>query len=556
VLLVILTITANAFGLAIPSMTSWAIDAFEGGTFHLSAVIMAFLGVGIAIFGFTYLQSIVQTITAERVARDLREQLIANISVQEYAFVQKTTPATLLTNLTSDIDSIKTFVSMAISSIVTSIFVIIGASILLVLIDWELALAVLTVVPIIGIVFFVIFKQVRALFMKAQETIDWLNKVINESIIGSALIRLLNAQSVESQKFIAANTQSMEVGLSILRLFATLIPIVTFMTSMATLTIVLLGGHFVMIGSITIGAFTAFNGYLALLIFPILILGFISNIIAQASASYVRISTVLTAKPRRMPGSMIAQPNGTITLKNVSVTYGETVALKDVSCEVKPGTKTAIIGPTGAGKTQLLYLLTGLIEPTSGVVEYAGVPLASYDPVSLHRQIGFVFQDSILFRLSIRENIAFNTAVTDEDMQKAIETAELDEYIKTLPDGLETLVSERGTSLSGGQKQRIMLARALALNPGVLLLDDFTARVDLQTERNILKNIEERYPGISIISVTQKIAPVEQYDQIILLMEGELLASGTHEELLKRSPEYAQIYQSQQSTNVYELRAE
>ena len=434
--------------------------------------------------------------------------------------------------------------------------IIIGASILLLLINWKLALAVLTVVPVIGVTFTYIFKKVRVYFKKIQETIDWLNKVINESILGSALIRLLNAQQTEYQKFLEVNTQAMDIGMSILRLFATLIPIISFMTNMATLTIVFLGGHYVMSGGMTLGAFTAFNSYLALLIFPIVILGFISNIIAQASTSYIRISTVLTAKPNRTSGSRIAQPNGTIKLENVSVKYGEISALKNISFEVKPGTKTAIIGPTGAGKTQLLYLLTGLLEPSSGLVEYNNTPLSEYDPVSIHRQIGFVFQDSIIFRLPIRENIAFNSSVTDEDMQKAIETAELNDFISTLPEGLNTLVSERGTSLSGGQKQRIMLARALALNPCVLLLDDFTARVDIQTERNILQNIEERYPGISVISVTQKIASVEHYDQIILVMEGELLAIGTHENLLHTSPEYAQIYHSQKSTNFYELQAE
>lgn len=554
--LIFLTIAANGLSLVIPRLTAWAIDSFSGGTFNLSATVVYFILVSIGIFGFTYLQSIIQTIASERVARDLREKFVGSVSVQEYSYIQKVTPGTLLTNLTSDIDAVKTFVATAVSSVIASAVTIIGASILLLLINWKLALVVLTIVPIIGITFAYIFKKVRAYFKKIQETIDWLNKVINESILGSPLIRLLNAQQIEYQKFLEVNTQAMDIGMSILRLFATLIPIVGFMTNLATLAIVFLGGHYVMAGGMTLGAFTAFNSYLALLIFPILILGFISNIIAQASTSYARIANVLTAKPSRTPGSLIATPNGTIHLEHVSVTYGEINALKDISFEVKPGTKTAIIGPTGAGKTQLLYLLTGLIEPTTGLVKYNETPLSEYDPVSIHRQIGFVFQDSIIFRLPIRENIAFNSSVTDEDMQKAIETAELNDFISTLPEGLNTLVSERGTSLSGGQKQRVMLARALALNPGVLLLDDFTARVDIQTERNILQNIEERYPGISVISVTQKIASVEHYDQIILVMEGELLAIGKHEELLHSSPEYAQIYQSQQSTNFYELQAE
>ncbi len=202
--------------------------------------------------------------------------------------------------------------------------------------------------------------------------------------------------------------------------------------------------------------------------------------------------------------------------------------LKDVSFDARAGSRTAVIGPTAAGKTQLLYLLTGLIEATAGSVEYDGRPIADYDPESLHAQIGFVFQDSVIFNLSLRENIAFSRDVTDADLAKAIATAELDDFIRALPSGLDTVVSERGSSLSGGQKQRVMLARALALSPRVLLLDDFTARVDTTTARKILENVHQNYPGITLLSVTQQIEPVADYDQIILLMEGEILASGTH----------------------------
>ncbi len=242
-------------------------------------------------------------------------------------------------------------------------------------------------------------------------------------------------------------------------------------------------------------------------------------------------------------------------MSGVSLKFGDKEVLKDVSFSAQGGSTTAIIGPTAAGKTQMLYVLIGLLQPTAGTVTFDGEPLAAYDKEALHRQVGFVFQDSILFNLTLRENIAFSTDIPPADMEKAIATAELHDFVATLPQGLETVVSERGTSLSGGQKQRVMLARALALNPKVLLLDDFTARVDTNTEQAILRNIHQNYPGITLISVTQKIASVENYDQIVLLMEGEVLATGTHTHLMETSPEYVQIYESQRSTNVYEVRA-
>jgi ATP-binding cassette subfamily B protein len=305
----------------------------------------------------------------------------------------------------------------------------------------------------------------------------------------------------------------------------------------------------------SLGDFTAFNSYLAILIFPIILIGFMGNVIAQSSASYARIGAVLNSPEEEKRGRIVTDLRGQVAMTDVSLSFGQKMVLKNVSFSIPSGTRTAIIGPTAAGKTQLLYLLIGLLKPTSGVVSYDGEPIDEYDKEALHRRVGFVFQDSVIFNLTLRENIAFSTTVGEQDIAKSITTAELDDFVAALPQGLETVVSERGTSLSGGQKQRVMLARALALNPQVLLLDDFTARVDATTEKAILDNVHRNYPGITLVSVTQKIASVVDYDRIILLMEGEVLATGTHQELMATSPEYVQLYDSQRSTSHYEVQA-
>ena len=547
-----LTVAANGLNLVIPRLISRGIDAWAGNRLAVGTLVAEFAAATIGIFILTYLQNIAQTLASERVARDLRTTLVAKLATQDVAYIQRTTTATLLTNLTSDVDAVKLFVSQAVGSIVSSIVLIIGASALLLSINWKLGLAVLSVLPIIAGTFRVVMGRVRTLFGQAQQAVDWLNKVINESILGAALIRLVNSQHEEYQKFLAANAQARDIGLGILRLFASLIPIIMFSTNLATLLILTLGGHFVITNVMTIGEFTAFNSYLAILIFPVILIGFMSNVMAQAGASYGRIARVLSAPAPPSAGTLKATLRGDIALSDVVLTFGEKRALNHVSLSIEAGTKTAVIGPTAAGKTQLLYLLTGLITPTEGRVEYDGQPLETYDKDSLHAQVGFVFQDATMFNLTLRENIGFSKTVRDTDLEKAIATAELTDFIATLPQGLDTVVSERGTSLSGGQKQRIMLARALALNPRVLLLDDFTARVDTATERSILENVRANYPGITLLSVTQKIAPVEHYDQIVLLMEGEVLASGTHAELMDSCPEYVQIYDSQRSTQHYE----
>ena len=550
--LITFALMSNAVNLVIPKLISWGIDDFTKGIFSFEKIVIVFMIAGLIIFVFTFLQGILQTYASERVARDLRTRLADKISRQSYAFIQQANPSKLLTNLTSDIDSVKLFVSMAIVTLASSLFIVIGASILLISINWKLALSVLIIIPVIGSAFYLVFRKVGVLFKKSREVIDWLNKVISESIMGAALVRVLNSQILEYNKFLDANTQARNLGISILKLFATLIPIVVFVANLASLTILALGGHYVITGAMSLGDFAAFSSYLGLLIFPIIMIGFISNFVVQASVSYGRVCAVLDADETRDTGTVNTPLQGNIEMQNISVIYGDKPALKNVSLTIVPGTKTAVIGPTAAGKTQLLHLLTGLIQPTGGTILFDGININDYDKETFQHQIGFVFQDSVIFNMSLRENIAFNEKVTDESFAKAIETSELNDFLDALPQGLDTIVSERGTSLSGGQKQRIMLARALALNPTILLLDDFTARVDSQTEQKILDNVARNYPGITLLSVTQKIASVMDYGQIILLEEGEIIAHGTHDSLMDSCPEYVQIFNSQRSTTVLE----
>ncbi len=553
IVLIIMALLGSAVNMVIPKIIARAIDAYGAGHFEMKIVIAEFIAAAAAIFIFTLLQNVLQTYTSERVARDLRTRLSEKISKQSYTFILKSNPSKLLTNLTSDIDSIKMFVSMAFVTIISSVFVIIGTAILLILINWKLALTVLAIVPVIAVTFFVVLKKVRKLFKRSREVIDSLNRIINESIMGSALIRVLNSQQPESIKFLKSNMESRDLGLSILRLFATLIPVIMFVSNLAVITILAHGGRLVVMGKMSLGNFAAFNSYIILLIFPVLMIGFMSNIIAQATASYQRISEVLNAPPPPEPGTVTSNIKGDIRMKDITLHYGDKPILKNISFTVKAGTKTAIIGPTAAGKSQLLYLLINLISPDSGSIELDGINIDNYAKEVFHSQIGFVFQDSVIFNMSLRENIAFNNNVTEESVNKAVATAELTEFIASLPEKMDTVISERGTTLSGGQKQRIMLARALAINPKILLLDDFTSRVDRQTENKILCNLENNYPGLTLISVTQKIAPVRHFEQIILLMEGEIIVTGRHKDLKESSPEYMQIYSSQLSTHHYEL---
>ena len=548
VLLFVVSLAVNGLNLATPKVIATALDSFKVNEFSLDNSLFLLGLITVAVFIFSILQSILQTYLSEKVGKDLRSQLINKISHQPFSFINEITPEKLLTNLTGDIDNVKQVVSLALVQVFSSIIIVIGASALLISIDLKLALIVLSIIPLIVIVFVVIFSRIRQYFKRAQTIIDKLNKTINESIVASALIRIVNSQSLELQKFSLVSDEAKEVGLSILKLFSSLIPIIGLLANASIVTILLVGGRAIVFGTFTIGGFTAFLSYISMLIFPIIILGFISNIVARAGASFERIASVLYAPLHVHKGKIKKTIKGKVEFKNVSLSFGDKQILKNISFTIPAGSRTAVLGPTAAGKTQIFYLLAGLLQKTSGKILIDDTSLRDYSSKTLADQIGLVFQDSSIFNTTIRENINFKNIDNEDLFQKAIKTAELQDFVDSLPDGLDTKISERGASLSGGQKQRITLARALVIDPKILLLDDFTARVDRQTEKRIFANLKENYHGITQILITQQISSIEDFDQIILVMEGEILAVGTHKELLKNSSEYQQIYNSQKST--------
>jgi ATP-binding cassette subfamily B protein len=548
-LLMALTVLTNGLNLLLPRLIERGIDDYATRPEHLGEILWPFAAVSVAILVFTLIQNLVQALTAEWVARDLRGQLVEKLSQQPYPTLQELGAATLLTRLTSDVDAIKLFVSQVLVAMVSSLLLIVGASGLLLWMHWQLALGVLLTLPLIAFGFRLIFGPARELFGRSQGVVDQLNRVINESILGAALVRVLHSAAAEQHKFQQPNTEARTIGFRILAMFASLIPMINFAGGLGSLIILLLGGHFVMVGSLTLGELAAFNAYLMMLIFPILVMGFTSQQMARASASYARLLPILQL-PVALQAPVMTEPVTAVEVTELSLQWGGKPVLKNVSFGLAAGSRTAILGPTAAGKTLLVQILAGLLVPDQGQVAYNGVPQVA-GQTQLPPGIALVFQDSVIFQLSLRENIAFGPQAQAEDIHKALRVAELESFVASLPQGLDTLVSERGMSLSGGQKQRLMLARALAQNPSLLILDDFTARVDTATEQRIVANLRREYPHLTLLSVTQKIEAVQDFDAILLLMEGELLASGTHASLMQTSPEYMQIYQSQRSTEPY-----
>ncbi len=546
----ILGVVTNGLALFVPKLGARAIDQF---TANLPVHYTGLIVVAAVSFVVAVVQIYLSTYFSEKVALKLRSELIDKISEQTFMYIANSTAGRLLTVVTSDVDAVKGVISMGIVSLLSAGVTLIGSIIFLLVINFKLGLATISIIPFLLVAVVGIFGSMGKLFQAGQETLEKINAVTNESIVGAALVRVLDAAAAEVKKFFDVNSKAREIGFTVVRYISFLIPVITLLANITTIIILWFGGRQVIGGTLSLGEFSAFLAYSALFIWPLFVLSFTGSMISRGAVSLVRVREVLDAEKIEEKGSYKGPIKGAVEFKNVSLSYKdesgtERTVLKDVSFKIQPGTKNAVVGPTAAGKTQLFYLMAGLVLPTAGEIYIDGRLLKDYHTESLLRQVGLVFQDSIVFNTTLRENISLSSKTTEEVMMKALRVAELERLVEELPKGIDSLVSERGTSLSGGQKQRLMLARALAVDPRILLLDDFTARVDRATEASILKNVADEYPNITLVSITQKVEPIKNYEKIIVLMEGELVAEGTHENLLKNSFEYRQIYESQQST--------
>jgi ATP-binding cassette, subfamily B, bacterial len=551
-LLIVLTFLTNGLTILIPRIVSTRIDQEAGDLliliqkdgFQLLSICLVILALE-CILAYFAIQ------TREKYAFDLRQQIVSKLSRLKYSKAQQYSTNEIYTNFTSDVDNVKEIIINGFVSVTSSAVIFFGALAMTLSISWKMTLVSLSLIPILFVTFVFVFSRVGKLFAAVQNNLTAINRIINESIVASALVRVLNSQKTEESKFANYNDIAKGLGLKIVDNFATLIPVIFVVSNAGVLLLLYFGGLGYEAGELTVGQITAFLIYYNLLITPIFVFGIVGSTLTRSKVSLTRIKEFMELEEDDKQVDFGKTDNfdffGRIEFRNVNLVYGTKSVLKDINFTINPNTKTAILGPVASGKSLILQLLAGLIEPTSGEVLLDGKPINQWKREWIRKYVGIVFQDSLIFNTSIRENIVFDQEVTDKDLDKAIATANLDEFLESLPNGIYTDINERGGNLSGGQKQRIMLARSLVFGPKLLLLDDFTSRVDVQTEKEILSKVKSNYPLITLLSVTQKIEPIKDYDNIILIMEGEIIGVGKHNELLSKSQDYRQIYKSQQS---------
>jgi len=546
---------ASAANLVTPQLIAYAIDSGIAPR-RLGAILLAVGGLaGAALLRglSTFLQGYLAERASQGVAYDLRNALFAKIERLGFAYYDRVETGQLVTRLTSDVEQIRNFTGSGVVQLAAAVVMLVGTTTLLLVIDWQLALVALAIVPLIFVLLLRFVRRIGPLFRGVQQTLGRLNSVLQEDLSGVRVIRTFAREDYEGDRYRSVNDELLNKNLETVRTFSNNFPFIFLLANLGTLMIVLFGGLQVIGGRLEIGEVVAFNTYLGFLLFPIMTIGFLAAGISRAGASSLRVFEVLDA-PLEVQDAPDAAPLPPISCRvefdDVCFRYpgDEREILRGISFCAEPGQTVAILGTTGSGKSTLVNLIPRFYDVTEGSVRLDGHDVRHVTLASLRSQIGVVMQSSLLFSGPVRDNIAYGRPdATQEEIEAAARAAQADEFIRALPEGYDTVIGERGVGLSGGQRQRVAIARALLIDPRLLILDDSTSAVDAETEAAIQESLDQLMSDSrrTVFVIAQRISTVRDADLILVLDNGEIAARGSHEELLRDSELYNEILFSQ-----------
>jgi len=506
-------------------------------------VVSAAATAGITVFSVRVSQSF---------AADLRRDLFAHILSLSPGNLDRWQTGQLMTRLSSDIAQIAQFVFMTMRMFLRAPLMIVGSLVLMALTNWQLALIMLVLMPATLLVFVVYANKAQPLFIQVQRQLDRLNTAFQENLAGVRVVKAFVRARHENERFEALNTDLMERNIRVGHFLAILLPILRYLVSLGIVAVIALGGVLAVRGSLAIGQIIAFNSYLLWVMMALTNLGMMVGFISASDASAQRIFEVLDEAPKvsDSPSAMpLPRGEGHLALERVTFSYdgeGREAVLQEITLAARPGETVALLGATGSGKSSLISLLPRFYDVQEGRVLMDGLDVREVTLDSLRAQIGLVPQETILFSGTIRDNIRYGRPeASDEEVIAAAQAAQAHDFIMSFPDGYDTLVGQRGVNLSGGQKQRLAIARALLMNPRLLILDDATSSVDVETEAKIQAALDAFKAGRTIFLVAQRISSVLGADKIVVLDRGRIAALGSHRQLMATSPLYCEIYRSQ-----------
>jgi len=544
---------SSAGNLVIPRLTQMMIDR---GIMAREMPVILWGAAGIIAIAllralFSYLQGFLAAKASQGVAFYLRNVLYAHIQTLSFGYHDRAQTGQLLTRATSDVELVRTFIGMGVLQLFSALTMMVGSLILLLTINWQLTLITLPIMLLVLVVFGFFAGKGRPLFTQVQQRLGSLNTILQENLAGVRVVKAFAREPYEIERFGGRNLELRDASVRVGKLFSVVMPLIFGLANLGTLGVIWGGGYQIIAGRLSIGELVAFQGYLMMTMFPLLMLGMIIMSVSQAGAGAERIFEILDAElevKERPDAHKLPPITGRVAFEEVAFRYfdsGEPV-LKSVSFVAEPGQTVALLGATGSGKSTIINLIPRFYNVSDGRVLVDGYDVRDVTLESLRQQIGMVLQETTLFGGTIRENVAYGRPdASDEEIVEAAKAAEAHDFITGFPNGYNTAVGERGVTLSGGQKQRIAIARALLIDPRILILDDSTSSVDVETEYRIQQALDRLRGGRTSIVIAQRISTVLNADQILVLDKGEIVARGKHRELMQESPIYADIYHSQ-----------
>ncbi len=543
-----------AFSLAIPRLLGEGIDTVLGSgersrlIWLAVAVLVAGAVRGFSAFGYTYLTELVSQTTAY----DIRNALYDKLQRLSFAFHDQAQTGELMSRATADVEATRMFLGRGLGGVLQISILSIGISYLLVSLNWTLALLTIPFLVVVGWRVVIISRRLRPIWLKIQQLMARLGTILEENLTGVRTVKAFAHEQQESKKFSAQATLLYDEHISATRQRALNIPIMMFAITIPIAVVLWYGGHQVIAGNLTIGGVTQFILYLGMMAMPVRNLGFLTNIFSRAVSAGQRIFEILDTESmvQEKPGAIeLNGVKGEVHFTNVSFSYDSVAPiLKNVSFNVQPGELVALVGGLGSGKSTIAHLIPRFYDVSSGGITIDGIDVRDVTLDSLRRNVGIVQQNTFLFSATIRDNIAYGTVNADmEHIVAVAKAAQLHDFIETLADGYETWVGERGVTLSGGQKQRLVIARTLLINPGILIMDDSTSSVDVETEHLMRQAMDKLIKGRTTFIITHRLSIIKNADLILVLKDGQVVERGRHSELIAANGLYQQIYESQLS---------